>query len=248
MAAGAVGGLAALTRTNGLVLLLPVAILASSPSLAIRGRLARGAVVVLLGLLVVSPWTIRNADALHTFVPVSTETGNTLAGTYNNISMRSGARWLDPRHFGLDRAIFRRYGASAEADIALRDAVLHWVSRHPTYPLRVVTNDSARLLGLAGPDWAAFSLRTISLSGSPGALVWAGTLLASVLAAVGLALSRGRGIWAYLLFVLALLLPAAFVNGEMRLGAPAQAAMLPLAGLAVARLLEATRQRLVVAT
>jgi len=66
---------------------------------------------------------------------------------------------------------------------------------------------------------------------------------------VGLALvARGAGSGAYLFFVLALLLPAAFVNGEMRLGAPAQAAMLPLAGLAVARLLEATRHRLVVAT
>ena len=34
--------------------------------------------------LTVAPWTIRNYDTFHAFVPVSTQFGSALAGTYNS--------------------------------------------------------------------------------------------------------------------------------------------------------------------
>jgi len=37
---------------------------------------------------VVAPWTIRNAVVMHALIPVSDETGGTLAGTYNPVSAR----------------------------------------------------------------------------------------------------------------------------------------------------------------
>src|SRR5204862_472046 len=94
--------------------------------------------------LVVAPWAVRNAIELHAFVPVSTETGNTLAGTYNDASLRRGARWLEPAKTGAYRSVYARYGPSAQGDVALRRAVVAWVGRHPAYPARVVAADGSR--------------------------------------------------------------------------------------------------------
>ena len=237
--AGLLAGLAALTRLNGLVLVPIVAALALPPTLPWRRRVVHIVVPVVVAALLIAPWTLRNATQLHAFVPVSTETGNTLAGVYNHASLRHGARWLLPAHTGAYRAIYRRYGAGAKADGALTGAVVRWVARHPAYPARVLVDNSARLLGLTGPAWAAFSLRTMSLGRAGAALVWAGVLAVTLLALAGARAARGRGaprtVW---LMLAALFVPVALVNGELRLGAPAQALLLPLAGLAVATAVE----------
>jgi dolichyl-phosphate-mannose-protein mannosyltransferase len=230
--AGVVAGLSALTRTDGLLVIPVVALLALAP-----GRhVARGAVVVAAALLVVAPWTVRNAEAVHEFVPVSTETGNTLAGTYNPVSMRHGAQWLDPRRIGAYRSIYRRYGASAAGDGVLTRAVGQWVEDHPATVPRVAVADGARLLGLAGgADWGAFSLRTMSLGGDAGGVVWAGVLAVTLLAVLGAWRTRERDVpVAFWLLLGALLVPGALVNGELRLGAPSQVVLVPLAGLGLA--------------
>ena len=239
---GVLAGLAALTRTNGLVVVLVLALVAATAAGRWRERAARGAVPLVVAALVVAPWTMRNAVELHAFVPVSTEVGNTLAGTYNPVSARHGAQWLDPQRTGAYRAVYRRYGASAAADAALTRAVLRWVGRHPGYPFVVAARNGARLLGLTGAAWAAFSLRTMSLGDDAAALVWLGVLATTLLAAAGLWLGRAstsaRLLWAVLA---ALWLPAALVNGELRLGAPAAALMSVFAGLALAGAAQRTR-------
>jgi 4-amino-4-deoxy-L-arabinose transferase-like glycosyltransferase len=229
--AGVLAGLCALTRTDGLLVVPAVALLAPAPG----RRVARAAVVVVAALLVVAPWTVRNAEALHQLIPVSTETGNTLAGTYNAVSMRHGAQWLDPRRIGAYGSIYRRYGASAAGDGALTRAVGDWVERHPATVPRVAVADGARLLGLTGgAGWAAFSLRTMSLGGGAGGVVWAGVLAVTLLALAGAWRTRGNGVPAALwLLLAALLVPGALVNGELRLGAPSQVVLVPLAGLAL---------------
>ena len=40
--------------------------------------------LALVAVLAVAPWTIRNERTLHHFVPVSTQLGSALAGTYND--------------------------------------------------------------------------------------------------------------------------------------------------------------------
>lgn len=84
VAAGVLCGVAALTRGNGILLLIPLALaLWMAPGAARRGRVVAltGAVVVLV--LVLAPWTVRNFDALHGFVPISTELGPTAAAVYD---------------------------------------------------------------------------------------------------------------------------------------------------------------------
>ena len=236
LAVGVLGGLAALTRTNGLVVVPALALVAATAAPTRWRRAARFAVPVVVAALVVAPWTVRNAVELHAFVPVSTEVGNTLAGTYNPVSARHGAQWLEPQRTDAYHAIYRRYGASAAGDAALTRAVLRWVASHPGYPFVVAAHNGARLLGLTGPAWAAFSLRTMSLGDDAGRLVWFGVLATTLLAAAGAWLGRrsasARLLWPVLV---ALWLPAALVNGELRLGAPAGALMSVFVGLALVR-------------
>src|SRR5439155_18956118 len=76
IAAGVLTGLATLTRSNGLLLLIPFA-LGVWPGRAqgLRHALVPLAVLVVATVVVVVPWTIRNESALHTCVPVSTQDG-----------------------------------------------------------------------------------------------------------------------------------------------------------------------------
>ena len=241
LAAGALAGLAALTRINGLLAIGAIAVLAVPAASRGRARIVPAVAVVLVGLAVVAPWTARNAARLHAFVPVSTETGNTLAGTYNVVSMHHGARWMEPRHTGAYRAIYRRYGG-AKNDQELQRAVLRWVGHHPAYPLEVAAANTGRLLGLTGPAWAALSLRTMSLADGMRALLWAGVLVGWALAAAGMWTARRRGVPAGFWLLLAVVfVPIALVNSELRLGAPAHALALVFAGLTVARLSESVR-------
>src|SRR5438093_727088 len=71
VAAGAFCGAAALTRTNGILVLLvaAVAVLLAQPHPRLRLRaLAAPAAVCAVAVLAIAPWTIRNARAFHAFV------------------------------------------------------------------------------------------------------------------------------------------------------------------------------------
>jgi 4-amino-4-deoxy-L-arabinose transferase-like glycosyltransferase len=232
LAAGALAGAAALTRTNDLLLVPVVAILAAPAPL--RAHWRRALAIACAGLVVIAPWTIRNAIDLHHLVPVSTETGNTLAGTYNNASLRADARWLPPVKVRAYPRIYACWGNDGPViDGRLTNAVLDWMKRHPGYVGEVLGWNTARLLGLDGPDWASMSLRTMSLGDDLGPAIWLGTLLVTALSAAELV--RRRRQWAPIAFVaVLLLLPAALVNGEMRLAAPLQALLCIPAGAALA--------------
>ena len=233
VAAGALIGAAALTRTNGLALIPVVAWLAVPSPAAARRAWPAAALAVVTAVLVVAPWTVRNAVELHRFVPVSTETGNTLAGTYNPVSEREDARWLLPERAGAYRSIYRHWPDSPQRDSLLQDAVLHWTLRHPAYPLAVVGWNSARLLGFDGPGWAAWSLRTMSLGTGLAVPVWLMTLALTLLAALALARRRAR-VGRLGVVALSLLLTTVPFTGEMRLGIPLQALLAVIGATAVA--------------
>jgi 4-amino-4-deoxy-L-arabinose transferase-like glycosyltransferase len=78
-ALGAVIGLAALTRGEGLFLLpllgIPLAWRGGRP-----GRALRVGAVCLGMVLVIAPWTIRNQSAVDRFVPISTNEGGVIGG------------------------------------------------------------------------------------------------------------------------------------------------------------------------
>jgi 4-amino-4-deoxy-L-arabinose transferase-like glycosyltransferase len=231
--AGALIGAAALTRTNALAL-VPVIAWIGLPSAA-RRRWPQAAVALGAACLVIAPWTVRNLVVLHHFVPVSTETGNTLAGTYNSTSERADARWLEPSKTGAYRQIYRRYRDGPTLDSHLVSASLDWTLEHPAYPLAVLAWNTTRLLGFDGPDWATWSLHTMSLDGQPGWPIWLSSMLITLLAGVEIVRRRAhaRGLAPV---AAVLLLSAAIVTGEMRLAVPLQAVLVLLAACTVADL------------
>src|SRR4051794_29520618 len=90
---GALIGLAALTRSEALLfvplLAWPVAWRAGADG---RARLAVAAVATVACVLVVAPWTIRNAVQFDAFVPISTNDATVLAGancplTYHGVDL-----------------------------------------------------------------------------------------------------------------------------------------------------------------
>ena len=228
IAAGVLGGAAALTRPAGLLLLLALALCAGGRRAAL--------LVVCLGALTIAPWTIRNAVVFHAFIPISTEAGNTLAGTYNPKSAGDGL-WRDPRLAHLytrERARAPRDGPAT--DSILTRAVVHYVAAHPLQPLKVAWLNAGRLAGTAPTSFASRSLDTVSLPNTAAPVVRLGLLLMATLGLAGLFTRAARrappGWWLAAGMVLASTL---LVNAEQRFAIPLQAFLAPLAALPFTR-------------
>jgi hypothetical protein len=136
---GVLWGAAALTRPTALPLALAVAVWAWGPlGLALApGERRRQLALLLLGLvLTISPWTLRNAAALHAFVPLTTGGGRSLLDANNPVvwdddERRGGAiavlttePWAT-RFRGLSEVDVDRH-AGREAIAFLRGRVKDW--------------------------------------------------------------------------------------------------------------------------
>lgn len=225
MAAGVAVGLAALARVDGLVLLAGVL-----PLIGLR----RAPVVLVACVLAIAPWTVRNAIQLHAFVPVSTESGATLAGTYNAASMHdrfAPGSWVLLRHTP-DLRVIESHVAPLSQDRALREAALDFVQRHPWYPAEVLAENARRWLGLAGFRRARFEAQTADIGQEwADAAVPFAWLLAAV-ALSGVAVVRRRP--AFWLAPGALLLVTLLVNAETpRFRAPLDPFLILLAAYSV---------------
>lgn len=167
-ASGLLMGLAILTRPDGIVVVLPlcVALWCGRPRRSWRA-LQPPAVMLMTAVIAVAPWTVRNAVSLHSFIPVSTEMGETLAGTYNDVARhdaRNPAAWRVPRRIPPYGAIFRRPGVDEhERDSALISSVAGYVRGHPGYVGTVVWWNTRRLVELAGMRRSRATAATIGI-------------------------------------------------------------------------------------
>jgi hypothetical protein len=105
--------------------------------------------------LTIVPWTIRNAEVVHTFIPVSDETGITLVGTYNAASAANPGvpyKWRIFYAIPGERALIRQASRLTEPQISgkLQHQALHYISNHPIAPLSVAFHNTLRLLELEG--------------------------------------------------------------------------------------------------
>ena len=169
--AGFLGGLMILTRANSLVLLAPlaVAVWGGRPWRSWR-NLAAPAVMVAVAALTVAPWTIRNAVVLHSFVPVSTQLGTAMAGTYNDAARtdrENPASWRSLRRVGQYQYLVRpsRWHRVPEPklDKELRAVSIRYARDHPGYVAKVAYWDTVRMLDLAGLGWSRHTASTISV-------------------------------------------------------------------------------------
>ena len=167
--AGLMGGLAALTRAQALILLVPLglAVWDGRPWLS-RAALGPPLVLVVVALLTIAPWTVRNERELHAFVPISTQFGSALAGTYNDAARgdtQNPAAWQGLRHVPDYAYLFDRVGQTNEAVLEqkLRAASLHYIREHPTYVAKVGWWNTRRMLELAGRPRSRATAATITI-------------------------------------------------------------------------------------
>jgi 4-amino-4-deoxy-L-arabinose transferase-like glycosyltransferase len=236
LAAGLLVGAASLTRTNGIVLLVPLvwALWGPSPRWSWRA-LTPVAVLVAATAVVIAPWTIRNARAMDAFVPVSTETGSALAGTYNHTAQTAPPNprtWHWPRLVPELQPALRKPMTEPERQRQLAEIAWNYVKDHPAAPLASVATNTARFFGLSGPRWWRYSASTIDVpeTVADAAFGWLALTAPLVLIGIVAAWRRGGPGWLWLVPVL-LLLSAAVVVGETRFRAPVDPFLVLLAAL-----------------
>ncbi len=215
-ATGLAAGLAMLTHVNGIVLLAPliVAVLIARPTWS--------SLVLLVGIWVVAlvPWTLRNEHLLHRFVPVSDETGITLAGTYNPVSAASHPvpyKWR--LYYGIpgDRRLAREAPRLTEPGLSdrLQAQAFHYIGHHPLAPLAAAYHNSLRLLELEGSfAWRA-SAAAVDISRATARVGVLAFWIVGLLALAGALTRAARRAPKWLWFVpLLLWLSVALVNAE----------------------------------
>ncbi|MDQ6606340.1 MAG: glycosyltransferase family 39 protein [Actinomycetota bacterium] len=148
--AGLFSGLAALTRGNGIVVGIGLAFLVwTGRPIWARRSLARPLLLLAVTAVTIMPWTIRNAIAQHQFVPVTTELGATLTGTYNHVAAKHHYQWEAGHRFNDYRAIRRNKELTeAQRSDQLVSAVFGYIGKHPTAVPATMFWNTVRLFDL----------------------------------------------------------------------------------------------------
>lgn len=206
VACGVLTGLAALTAERGLLLVIPLAFGVRGARATVGRRAVRAPGILIVAMLfTLSPWLIRDAAELHTFVPVSDGTGVALRGAYNPSSHRAQNppdRWLASGAIMADRTLLRHAGGMTEPELDrhLTGRALTYIVDHPLAPVEVGAHNLLRLLDLEGPAaWRASSAAAGIGSGSAEVGVigfWILALLAAAGAVSPLARRTPRWVWA----------------------------------------------------
>jgi 4-amino-4-deoxy-L-arabinose transferase-like glycosyltransferase len=235
--AGVLVGLAALTRPNGILLLAPLAFA--------LGSWRRAAALAAAAVLTIAPWTIRNYVVMDAFVPVASNTGKTLAGTYNPTARTFRYRWITPALLPRSYRPALRKPAEPERSSALTTLAVDYIKDDPLSVPKAFVWNTARLAELESGGRTI--LRNVLRSDGLANLSFAGFGLMALLAAGGLFTRRFREAprWFWLTPVLFYVSAALIAVNFSRFRGPIEPFIVLAAALAVVALTErATRARL----
>jgi hypothetical protein len=141
---------ATLTRGEGfLLLVIPLAMW--WPRLPRRALLKQLGVLLAVVLVFVIPWTIRNAGAMHSFIPVSTNFASTFWAGHNP-KATGGPTFPTAQVLGRIKAPVTSPKHELEIESVLRRKALSWMAGHPLDELRLIP---LKLLYLMGGDGQA---------------------------------------------------------------------------------------------
>ncbi|MEJ7790171.1 MAG: glycosyltransferase family 39 protein [Thermoleophilaceae bacterium] len=246
--AGAVAGLAGLTRSNGLILLIPLAAGALT-AFPWRSRAAVAGVLatILAGLLAISPWTIRNAVVMDAFVPVTTQAGYGLAGAYNDSARNDEnqpAAWRPPTVDPAYRAIIEDPALNeVQVERRLRSESWKFIASHPEHVARAGLMNALRLAILRDREIERLGAADLgmnpTLSNASVYSFWAVALLA--IAGLFNATVRRTPAFVWATPVL-LLLTTVFIAAWTRYRIPADPFLVALAGLGAFQVAEVLRR------
>jgi 4-amino-4-deoxy-L-arabinose transferase-like glycosyltransferase len=264
IATGVLVGIGALTRTNGLILLLAFA-LALAPTRA-RWRLHRwapAAAMFLAAVVTIAPWTVRNWMVFHAFIPISDESGYTIAGTYDQISRADRtlpAVWVEAEHGAspeyaqilFDASIARwnelAFGNRLQAQALafanpLHAQALDEIKADPAYVLKVGYWNALRMFHLTELDLAVLNLSNTDIPRIPALFEIYGFYPLGVLALAGLLTRRARRAPKWLWLVPLCLATSVFVTGFIRFRSALDPFLVMLAALAIAAAFERRARR-----
>ncbi len=256
-------GLATLTRAEGLLLGVVIAIglgVARRDGSAGR-RIGLVAVAIGVALLVVTPWTVRNAVRFHAFVPVSTNVSTLVDGancdaTYNGTLLGqwretfSGPGKAD-RTLPQAQACFEGFDTSSpnfnEATVAsthLHDG-LAYARHHAIDQPKVMTVRVLRTWALYAPNQ---QVNFETLEGRPRTWQWLGTIMFWIMlpfAIAGFVIARRRHdfVWPLLATAITVTIVAALTYGQQRFRIAAEPAVIVLAALALCEAARRIRRR-----
>jgi len=247
-ALGVAIGLATLTRAEGLLLGVVVTIgcaLAAGAPLATR--VLRTAVAIGVALLVIAPWTIRNAVRFHAFVPVSTNVSTLVDGANCDATYHGTLLGLWRETFGASGTVDRSRPQSAacfegfdigdpnfdEASVAsthLR-AGISYAKHHVSEQPKVMAVRVLRTWALYAPGQ---QVNFETLEGRPKTWQWLGTamywgMLPFAITGVVVARRRREFLWPLLATAVTVTLVAALTYGQQRFRIAAEPAVLVLA-------------------
>lgn len=238
--AGALAGLVALDRTNGILLVIPLVILVWGPSPRLAWAALRPPVLVLVAAVaVVVPWVVRDAVVMKAFVPITDEAGYALAGTYNATTYHE--RGPEPFAWELwtnDPAVLRLLVDPPVSEVRggalLLGHSVGFALAHPAYPFEVALWNTLRSLDLEGLGYARY-LGSFVGYGPTAVMVGVYGFYAAALVAVGGALTAAarRAPLALWLVPVVLFLPTVFEGGTSRYRVPAEPYVVLLAALAL---------------
>ena len=239
--AGACAGFAALTRGNGLAVVVALAFGAWDllPRMSLRS-IARPALLVACAALVIAPWTIRNAVELDAFVPVTDQAGVAIGGQYNDVAKDYDWSWVGP--WGVP-AFADLYEGEPPGEVELGreliDRGIDYVIDHPGSVVSVAFNNALRLVSLHDP--IAFERSSAPVVGQPRGLAVAGAVAFWAVALVAIAgafTAAARRIPAFIWVYAGLLIASIiFVAGSSRYRAPLEPLVILLAAAAIERAL-----------
>jgi 4-amino-4-deoxy-L-arabinose transferase-like glycosyltransferase len=254
--AGLAWGVAALTRPTALPLPFLVAAWAWLPlglSLAPRGRLRQVAVLLLGSVLVIAPWTLRNAVVLHEFVPVTTGAGQALLDSNNPVTWGSSAARGGADGTLRDQLLRTEFRGLSEAEVDRRAR-----ARALAFVRERAADGPAVALAKLGRFWRlraeAGTTGAWQASGSPLArllqvadplLLWSVVVLPFALWGAGVALRGARrwfqslGLWVILYFTAG----ATLFFGSLRMRVPIEPMVVLFAAAGLDDLLRRWRAR-----
>jgi 4-amino-4-deoxy-L-arabinose transferase-like glycosyltransferase len=222
---GVAAGLAALTRAEG-ALLLPLLLV---PMLRRPGGVRVAIAACLTMLVVIAPWTVRNALVFHRFVPIANDEGITLAGAN-----------CQPTYYG-DQVGSWRPGLPCTKPYPGNEAAVS--SRQQSDGLHYAEHHLARLpiviLAREGREWSLF--RPGTDDGRSASIEKLGIrvyYLLALLAFYGFVLLRRRHgpTWILTAPIVLVTITAALIYGAARFREPAELSIVVLAAVAVDQL------------
>lgn len=198
VALGVAAGLAALTKGEGILLLvIPLAMWWGLP----RGAwLRRAAVLVVAMALTVAPWTIRNAIQMDSFIPVATNASTTLWSGHNP-EANGGPTYAPESLLARIPAGLDQTQREVEEAALLRREAVSWAIRNPHKELGLIPRKLIQLGNSSGqvfPIW--FNAEGDYQVGTSSRLVF-GVLgevfdyLVILMALASLLLLGGRHLW-----------------------------------------------------